>query len=146
MKSYFVRFKNFKEDGTGCLHEQVLKKEGKVLWGQWRNGASLLNRKTKAEMNDNAPFILYALDKNAALIKLTVTNVYDKEEVVAAGLTHLIPSYYTINTPCSAFYLVSNIEILPPEAAMSVVNINTNKPIYEAAQVNGATPWRVQVI
>jgi hypothetical protein len=142
---YFVKFKNFQShpEGTGKLHYQVLKQHGEVLWGQWRKGNTLLNRKIKAEMNELAPFTLYILDKEVALLQLTVSHVYDREEVIEKNMEHLIPSYYDIDTPCSAFYLVTNIEILPPTEAIQIVNINTGSSIYHSAQVNSTTPWRV---
>lgn len=144
--NYFLKFKNFQShpEGTGKLHYQVLQKEGRVLWGQWRKGETLLSRRTKEEMNTVAPFTLYILDKDVALLQLTVEKVYDREEVIEAQLTDLIPTYYDIDTPCSAFYLVSNIEILPPEEAIQIVNINTGTSIYYSAQVNSTTPWRVK--
>lgn len=142
---YFVKFKNFQShpEGTGKLHYKVLQEHGKVLWGQWRKGSTLLNSKTKNEMNEVAPFILNVLDKDVALLRLTVTQVYYETEVIEKGLQHLIPSYYDINTPCSAFYLVTAIEILPPTEAVNIVNINTGSSIYYSGQVNSTTPWRV---
>jgi hypothetical protein len=146
MNSYFLKFNNFQShpEGTGRLHYKVLKEKGNVLWGQWRNGVNLLNRKIKNEMNNSTPFILYELDKDVALLKLTVIAVFDKEEVIERGLEEYIPSYYDVETPCSAFYMISAMEILPPEEAVQIVNINTGSSIYYSAQVNSTTPWRVR--
>ena len=145
---YFVKFNNFAmhPSGTGRLHIDVLAKHSQVIWGQWRNGANLLNEKIRIEMNEVAPFDFYALDKNVALLKMHTTRVLTKEEVIAENLEYLIPEYYDIDTPCSAYYLIDKIEILPPISATKVINVNTNRAIYEAAQVNSTTPWRVKEI
>lgn len=145
---YFVRFNNFavNPEGTGKLHINVLKQYSKVIWGQWRNGVNLLNNKTMKEMNTMTPFSFYALDKNIALLKMRVIRVLTREEVIAEKLEYLIPNYYNIDTPCSAYYLIDKIEVFPPESAMKVININTNRPIYLASQVNSTTPWRVREI
>lgn len=145
---YFVKFNNFAmhPSGTGKLHIDVLAKHSQVIWGQWRNGVNLLNEKIRIEMNEVAPFDFYALDKNVALLKMHTTRVLTKEEVIAENLEYLIPEYYNIDTPCSAYYLIDKIEILPPASATKVINVNTNRTIYEAAQVNSTTPWRVKEI
>ena len=142
---YFVKFNNFAAhpSGTGRLHIDVLSKYSQVLWGQWRNGINLLNEKIRKEMNDVAPFKFYALDKSVALLKMNVTRVLTREEVIAEKLEYLIPDYYNIDTPCSAYYLIDKIEILPVESALKIININTKKSIYDSAQVNSTTPWRV---
>ena len=142
---YFLKFKNFQEhpEGTGRLHYRTLQKHGKVLWGQWRKGKSLLSENTKTEMNNNAPFILNVLDKEVALLRLTVEHVYSREEVIEEHLEYLIPNYYDIDTPCSAYYLVSAIDILSSLEAMNIVNINTGRSVYQSGQINSAAPWRV---
>ena len=142
---YFVRFNNFATHpaGTGRLHIDVLNQYSQVIWGQWRTGVNLLNEKIYNEMNNIAPFYFYALDKSVALLKMQVIRVLTREEVINEQLEYLIPNYYDINTPCSAYYLIDKIEILPAESAMKVININTKKPIYDAAQVNSTIPWRV---
>lgn len=145
MIGYFLKFKNFTShpEGTGKLHYNVLKEKGRVIWGQWRNGQNILNRKTKQEMLQNTPFTLYILDKENALLKLTVVDVLDKEEVIEKEMEEYIPSYYSIETPCSAYYLLSNIEILPVDESASIININTGRSVYYSNQVNSTTPWRV---
>lgn len=143
---YFVKFNNFAmhPSGTGKLHIDVLSKHSQVIWGQWRAGANLLNENIYKEMNSVVPFDFYALDKNVALLKMHTIRVLTKEEVINEHLEYLIPEYYNIDTPCSAYYLIDKIEILPPISASKVINVNTKRSIYEAAQVNSTTPWRVK--
>jgi hypothetical protein len=144
--NYFLKFKNFATNpmGTGRLHYEVLKEKGQVIWGQWRTGVNELNAKTKKTMKENLPFTLYELDPSVALLKLTVVDVFSKDEVIEKGLEHLIPNYYSIDTPCSAFYLVSAIEILSVDVGNTIVNVNTGKPITMSQQVNSTTPWVVR--
>jgi hypothetical protein len=144
--NYFLKFKNFATNplGTGRLHYEVLKEKGQVIWGQWRTGKNLLNEKIKEEMKTNLPFTLYVIDTQVALLKLTVTDVLTREEVIENKMEHLIPTYYSIDTPCSAYYVLSDIEILPVAAGDNIVNINTKKPITLSQQVNSTTPWRVR--
>ena len=95
-------------------------------------------------MKANLPFTLYVIDTQVALLKLTVTDVLTREEVIENKMEHLIPTYYSIDTPCSAYYVLSDIEILPVAAGDNIVNINTKKPITLSQQVNSTTPWRVR--
>lgn len=144
---YFVKFNNFAShpDGTGKLHIEVLQKNGQVIWGQWRSGINILNEGLRKVMNEN-PFYFYAMDKKIALLKMKCIKVLTKEEVIEQHLEYLIPTYYNIDTPCSAYYLIENIEILPPVSGKKIINSNTRKSIYDAVQVNSTIPWKVEEI
>lgn len=144
MDKYVVKFNNYQANpaGTGRLHYQVLKEHGKVIWGQWRKGDTLLSEKRRTIMNQ-APFIFYALDREIALLKMTVEHVYTREEVIESRLEYLIPSYYSIDTPCSAYYLITNIEILPPEESARLVS-SSGKIVYNhKGQISSVAPWQV---
>lgn len=140
-EGYFINFNN-EENGTGKLHYEVLQKYGMVVWGQWRTGKSLLSPNTQKNMNKK-PFYLYALDKKAALLKMHVIHVFTREEIIINNLTTLIPSYYNLDTPCSAYYLIDNISILPVEYAKQIIVVNSKQTIINAKQVNSARPWKV---
>ena len=140
--NYFIKFKENKNN-TAQSHIDILNKYNQVIWGQWRTGTSLLNEKTMQEMNENVPFNLYILDKKSALLQMQVIKVLDRENVIDQNLEYLIPDYYDINTPCSAYYLIDKIKVFDPAEAENIYNINTEKCIYDAAQVNSCTPWRV---
>jgi hypothetical protein len=143
--SYFLRYED-KGQNTAQEHLKVLQQYGKVIWGQWRFTDSLLCKSTYHEMNMNVPFYLYALDKKVAFIKMRVIQVLTKEEVINNNLQYLIPNYYTIETPCSAFYLIDEIEICAPEEAKKVEVISSHRKVYDSGQVKSTAPWKVQEI
>lgn len=137
---------NFNDSNTGKQHFLTLKEKGIVLWGQWKRSINGINvSPTRQRIMNEHPFYLYAFDRTVALLKMHCIHVYQTEEVIANKLTHLIPSYYSINTPCSAFYLIDNIEILPAVYAKNLIAINSGKEVFEnARQVNNARPWHVK--
>lgn len=142
---YLVKFNNFKENpnGTGKLHYQVLKEYGKVLWGQWSANGNIMSQTTYDRMNNEVPFYLYAFDKNTALLKMKVDQVLYKDEVINQSLEYLIPSYYSIDTPCTNYYLISKIEILPAISAQNLITANGNNVYDKARNVNSCSPWNV---
>ena len=144
-KGYLVRFKNYalSEEGTGKLHYQVLAKVGKCIWGQWTANGNPMYESTFKRMNEETPFYLYALDKQFALLKMRVERVLRKEEVINEQLGYLIPTYYSIDTPCANYYLISQIDIFPPEEAVKVIITSSGKCAYDVAQVNSRGPMAV---
>lgn len=144
-KGYLVRFKNYalSEEGTGKLHYQVLSTLGQCIWGQWTANGNPMYESTFKRMNDEAPFYLYALDKQFALLKMKVERVLRKEEVINEQLGYLIPTYYSVDTPCASYYLISQIDIFPPEEATKVIITSSGNCALNIAQVNSRGPMAV---
>lgn len=144
-KGYLVRFKNYalSEEGTGKLHYQVLAEMGQCIWGQWTANGNPMYESTFKRMNEEAPFYLYALDKQFALLKMRVERVLRKEEVVNEQLGYLIPTYYSIDTPCASYYLISQIDIFPPEESTKVIITSSGNCAFNIAQVNSRGPIAV---
>lgn len=142
---YLVKFKNYaqSEKGTGKLHYDVLAQFGKVIWGQWSTKGNPMYDKTFNRMNKEVPFYLYALDNTFALLKMKVERVLRKEEVTQEELGYLIPTYYSIDTPCANYYLISQIEIFPPEEALKVIITSSGNPAITTGQVNSRAPMKV---
>lgn len=143
-KGYVVKFKNFDQnlEGTGKLHHAVLEQIGQCIWGQWSKG--LMSKNTYDRMNTETPFYLYALDKNFALLKMKVERVLRKEEILNENLGYLIPAYYSVDTPCANYYLISSINILPVEEAVKVIICSSGKSIASLNQVNSTAPIKVE--
>lgn len=144
-KGYLVRFKNYtlSEEGTGKLHYQVLAEMGQCIWGQWTANGNPMYESTFKRMNEEAPFYLYALDKQFALLKMRVERVLRKEEVINEQLGYLIPTYYSIDIPCASYYLISQIDIFPPEEATKVIIASSGNCAFNIAQVNSRGPMAV---
>lgn len=142
---YLVRFKNFAQhpEGTGKLHYEILAKHGKCIWGQWTANGNPMYKSTFNRMNEEVPFYLYALDKQFALLKMKVERVLRKEEVISEQLDYLIPTYYSIDTPCASYYLISCIDIFPPEEAVKVIITSSGNCAFNIAQVNSRGPMAV---
>ena len=143
---YIVKFKNFAQspEGTGKLHYQVLAESGQCIWGQWTANGNPMNQSTYERMNKETPFYLYALDNNFALLKMKVERVLFKEEVLNENLGYLIPAYYSIDTPCANYYLISSIDILPVEEAFKVIISSSGNSILGLNQVNSRSPIKVE--
>ena len=144
-KGYLVKFKNYalSEEGTGKLHYKVLSNYGKCIWGQWTINGNPMFQTTFDRMNKEVPFYLYAFDNNFALLKMKVEKVLRKEDIIDNNLNHLIPSYYSIDTPCANYYLISEINIFPVEEAIKVIVTNSGNNILSINQVNSRSPISV---
>lgn len=147
MKSdgYIVKFVNYAThpEGTGKLHYDVLKQHGKCIWGQWSPKGGLMYETTYKRMNTEVPFSLYAVDKQFAILKMTVERVLRKEEVIAEGLEYLIPSYYSVETSCASFYLISSIESFPIDEIYKLIISSSGNCADRLNQVNSCGPVRV---
>lgn len=141
---YLVKFKNYEKvaEGTDKLHNEILIEKGKCLWGQWSITKNLMSENTLNRLNKETPFNLYALDNNYALLKMRVERVLTKEEIINEKLEHLIPSYYSINTPCCNYYLITSLETLPVGYSNSLITTN-GKSAFKAKQINSTSPWKV---
>lgn len=142
---YIVTFKNYAAhpEGTGKLHYDVLKQHGKCIWGQWSPNGNLMYENTYKRMNTETPFFLYAIDRQFALLKMTVERVLRKEEVLDEGLDYLIPSYYSVNTPCANFYLISSIDSFPAEELDRLVVKSSGGSASNVHQINSRGPIKV---
>lgn len=142
---YIVTFKNYAThpEGTGKLHYDVLRQHGKCIWGQWSPNGNIMYENTYKRMNTEVPFFLYAIDKQFALLKMTVERVLRKEEVVDEGLDYLIPSYYSVDTPCANFYLISSIDSFPVEEMGRLVVKSSDGPASDLHQINSRGPVKV---
>lgn len=142
MNIYFVKFNNYSiKEGTAQLHYAVLKKHKRVLWGQWSNGKQLLSEAKYNEMNADE-FWFYALDRTEALLKMRVSKVLRREEVIEQKLTHLVPEYYGMEQSCSAYYLVEEIIVEPVSYAKNVVS-KSGKSVLASGSLNSAAPWLI---
>lgn len=142
---YLVKFKNYAHnpEGTGKLHYEVLAQLGQCIWGQWTANGNPMYASTLKRMNQEVPFYLYALDNNFALLKMRVERVLTKEEVCQEELGYLIPTYYSVDTPCASYYLISEIKIYPPEEGCKVIITNSGNSALSVSQVNSRGPMKV---
>lgn len=142
---YLVKFKNYEYniEGTGKLHYEVLSEKGRCIWGQWTANGNPMYETTFKRMNQEVPFYLYALDNAFALLKMRVERVLTKEEVCEEKLENLIPDYYSVDTPCASYYLISNIEIYPPEEGSKVIITNSGNTALNINQINSRSPIKV---
>lgn len=142
---YLIKFKNYSQniEGTGKLHYNVLSEIGKCIWGQWSESGNSMYESTFQRMNKEVPFFLYALDKNFALLKMKVERVLKKEEILEEQLGYLIPTYYSVDTPCSSYYLISQIDIFPVEEAKNVIINSSGNNALLTNQINSRAPMAV---
>ena len=141
--SFAIRFN---ETELTFTHLDVLKIHGAVLWGAWQKiGAKnpFLSKTTKDFMNQQGCTI-YAIGQTTVW-NMSVTQTLYTEEVKEAALEYLIPSYYSIDTPCYCWYLIEDIKDYGDRNILAQLRTTSNKDLIHVAQIAGNAPWQVHL-
>jgi hypothetical protein len=137
---FAIRFNETEETKS---HLDILREEGKVLWGAWRKPGSKVNfsERIKNIINSNTSFY-YAIGQTTVW-KMHVIKALTSNEVIEQKLEYLIPSYYTINKPVYIWYLIDDIKDYENRNCLSVLYSSGGNNLENIHQIPGNAPWGV---
>lgn len=137
---FAIRFNESEETKS---HLDILREEGKVLWGAWSKPGSKATFSPRTYTIVNQEGCYYYAIGQTTVWKMHVLQALTTEEVKEQQMEYLIPAYYTIDKPVYIWYLIDDIKDYENRNCLSVLYSSGGKTLEYVHQIPGNMPWSV---